>query len=151
MSIKFIPKELWKPRESIGSAIFKEGYSFSYDISVPLIKFYTLVDATRKQLNSLPATVFGFGHIGDSNLHLVVRCKEFNQIVYERLEPFVYEYTNTSKLNGSISSEHGIGFLKTNFLKYSKKSECFDVMKQVKNLMDPNGILNPYKVLAKKY
>lgn len=93
--------------------------------------------------------MFGFGHIGDSNLHLVVRCKEFDQEVYQRLEPFVYEYT--SMLSGSISSEHGIGFLKTRYLKFSKKSECFDVMKQLKEVMDPNGILNPYKVLAKCY
>ncbi len=108
-----------------------------------------MVEATKKQIGSLPATVFGFGHIGDSNLHLIVQCKEYDPKIHQRLEPFVYEYT--SKLCGSISSEHGIGFLKTNYLKFSKKSECFDVMKDVKNLMDPNGILNPYKVLPKKF
>lgn len=93
--------------------------------------------------------MFGFGHIGDSNLHLIVQCKEFDSKVYQKLEPFVYEYT--SKLSGSISSEHGIGFLKTNYLKFSKKSECFDVMKGIKSYMDPNGILNPYKVLPKTF
>ncbi|XP_037041419.1 D-2-hydroxyglutarate dehydrogenase, mitochondrial isoform X2 [Bradysia coprophila] len=142
-------KLIWTPRESIGQAIFKDTYSFSYDVSLPLKHFYDLVDATRKQLDELPVKVFGFGHIGDSNLHLVVRCSEFDPKVYQRLEPFVYAYT--SKLCGSISSEHGIGFLKTNYLKYSKKSECFDVMKEVKRLMDPNGILNPYKVLPERF
>lgn len=108
-----------------------------------------MVEETKKQIGTLPATVFGFGHIGDSNLHLIVVCKEYDPVVHRRLEPFVYEYT--SKLRGSISSEHGIGFFKTNYLKYSKKAECFDVMKEVKNLMDPNGILNPYKVLPEKF
>lgn len=140
---------IWKPRESIGQAIFQNAYSFSYDVSLPLRHFYDLVDATRKKLGKLPVKVFGFGHIGDSNLHLVVQCGEFNQKVYECLEPFVYEYT--SKLRGSVSSEHGIGFLKTNYLKFSKKSECFDVMREVKHLMDPNGILNPYKVLPERF
>lgn len=108
-----------------------------------------MVHATKKQLGTLPAKVFGFGHIGDSNLHLIVQCEEFDPKIYQQLEPFVYEYT--AKLRGSISSEHGIGFLKTGYLKFSKKSECFDVMKDIKALMDPNGILNPYKVLPKKF
>lgn len=140
---------IWTPRESIGQAIFKDAYSFSYDVSIPLKRFYDLVNATRKQLNGLPAKVFGFGHIGDSNLHLVVQCSEFDTKVHQRLEPFVYEYT--AKLCGSISSEHGIGFLKTKYLKLSKRSECFDVMKGMKSFMDPNGILNPYKVLPERF
>lgn len=146
--IDFISKAIWKPRESIGNAIFKDCYSFSYDVSVPLRNFYDMVEATKKQIGSLPAKVFGFGHIGDSNLHLVVRCENFDQKIYERLEPFVYEYT--SKLSGSISSEHGMGFLKTEYLKFSKQFECINVMKDMKKFMDPNGILNPYKVLPKK-
>jgi len=52
-----------------------------------------------------------------------------------------------AKLNGSISAEHGIGFLKTKYLKYSKEPEALLLMKQIKTLIDPNGILNPYKVL----
>lgn len=143
-----ISKAIWKPRECIGNAIFKDCYSFSYDISVPLRSFYDMVDATKKQIGSLPGKVFGFGHIGDSNLHLVVKCDEFNPQIYKRLEPFVYEYT--SKLSGSISSEHGMGFLKTDYLKFSKKFECINVMKEIKSVMDPNGILNPYKVLPKR-
>ncbi len=106
-----------------------------------------MVVATKKQLDPLPVKVYSFGHIGDANLHLSVKCKEFDQKVYERLEPFVYEYT--SKLRGSISAEHGIGFLKTNYIKFSKSSECVDLMREIKVRMDPNGILNPYKVVSK--
>lgn len=86
-----------------------------------------------------------FSSTGDSNLHLNVACKTFNQEIYKAVEPFVFEYT--SKLKGSVSAEHGIGFHKTKYLKYSKTPEAISFMKQIKLLMDPNGILNPYKVL----
>lgn len=86
-----------------------------------------------------------FTHPGDSNLHLNVACENFSPEIYKAVEPFVYEYT--SKLNGSISAEHGIGFHKTKYLKYSKTPEAIAFMKQIKQLMDPKGILNPYKVL----
>lgn len=78
-------------------------------------------------------------------MHLTVVCDEFNQEIYQRVEPFVFEYTN--KLNGSISAEHGIGFHKRKYLKYSKRPEAIEFMKEIKNLMDPQAILNPYKVL----
>lgn len=72
-------------------------------------------------------------------------CKSFNQEIYSALQPFVFEYT--SKLKGSISAEHGIGFHKPKYLKYSKSPETIEFMKQIKQFMDPQGILNPYKVL----
>lgn len=79
-------------------------------------------------------------------MHLNVSCNEFSQEIYKKVEPFVYEYT--SKLRGSVSAEHGIGFLKPKYLKYSKTPEALNLMKQLKMMMDPNGILNPYKVLV---
>ena len=54
----------------------------------------------------------------------------------------------TSKYNGSISAEHGVGLNKAKYLHYSKSPYSIKVMKQFKILLDPNGILNPYKVLV---
>ena len=85
---------------------------------------------------------------GDSNMHLTVVCDQFNQEIYKKVEPFVFEYT--SKLHGSVSAEHGIGFHKTKYLKYSKSPEAIQFMQKLKNLMDPDAILNPYKVLPQK-
>lgn len=56
----------------------------------------------------------------------------------------MYEWTR--KFKGSISAEHGIGFLKTKYLKYSKSNLEIDLMKKIKNTMDPKKILNPYKI-----
>lgn len=136
---------IWHLREQIATGILKKGYCFKYDISLPLSHFYEIVPAMQKQVGDLATSVCGYGHIGDSNLHLNVSCNEFTDEIYRRVEPFVYEYT--SKLRGSISAEHGIGFLKSKYLKYSKDPEALALMREVKTLMDPNGILNPYKVL----
>lgn len=74
-----------------------------------------------------------------------VSTREYNDEIATQLEPFIFEYV--SKLNGSVSAEHGIGFKKTKFLHYSKDASVISLMKQIKRMMDPNHILNPYKVL----
>lgn len=141
--------QIWQIRESIPTALIKEGYVFKYDISLPLSHFYEIVPAMRERVGELAYRVCGYGHVGDSNLHLNVSCPEFNETIYKRVEPFVYEYT--SKLRGSISAEHGIGFLKTKYLKYSKQPKALQLMAELKSVMDPNAILNPYKVLPIKH
>lgn len=137
--------QIWQLRELIPTAFLKQGYSFHYDLSLPLSHFYEIVPAMRARMGDLATQVCGFGHIGDSNLHLNITCDAFTDEIYRRVEPFVYEYT--SKLRGSVSAEHGIGFMKSKYLKYSKEPEALELMRQMKTLMDPKGILNPYKVL----
>lgn len=70
---------------------------------------------------------------------------EYNKEVSSLLEPYIFEEVN--KLNGSISAEHGIGFRKPKYIHYSKDKSALGLMRDLKHLMDPNGILNPYKVL----
>lgn len=138
--------QIWQLRELIPTAYLNEKYFFKYDISVPLSRFYEIVPVLRERLGNSVYDVQGFGHIGDSNLHVHVICDDFNEEVYKLIEPFIYEYT--AKMNGSISAEHGIGFQKRDFLKKFKQKEALTLMKELKNVMDPNGILNPYKVLC---
>lgn len=145
---KLIPQTIWELRERVSTAILSDGYVFKYDISLPLSHFYDIVPATKKRLGSLAKRVCGYGHLGDSNLHLNVSCNEFSPKLYGRIEPWVYEYT--SQLRGSVSAEHGIGFLKTKYLHLSKSDNAISTMRDLKTLMDPNGILNPYKVLPLK-
>lgn len=83
-------------------------------------------------------------YIGDGNLHLNVATTEHSDSIASAIEPYVYEWT--SKYKGSISAEHGIGFLKSKYLKYSKSKLEIDLMKKIKNTMDPKKILNPYKI-----
>ncbi|XP_075157150.1 D-2-hydroxyglutarate dehydrogenase, mitochondrial-like [Haematobia irritans] len=138
-------KEMWNIREVLAPALAKDGYLFTYDLSLPLRSFYDIVKMVDERVGHMAKKVCGFGHLGDLNLHLNVTCGEYSDEMYHQLEPFVYELT--SKLGGSISAEHGIGFCKTNYLKYSKKDEAIAMMRNIKRLLDPNCILNPYKVL----
>lgn len=68
----------------------------------------------------------------------------YNDKITSAIEPYVYEWT--CKYKGSISAEHGIGFLKSNYLDYSKSKLEIELMKILKNTIDPKKILNPYKI-----
>jgi FAD/FMN-containing dehydrogenase len=70
---------------------------------------------------------------------------EYDPAVTSKIEPFVYEWVSRHK--GSVSAEHGLGFKKRDFISYSKSPESIAIMKKLKHLFDPKGILNPYKVL----
>ena len=72
--------------------------------------------------------------------------KNLQQRLYDVVDPFVMKYVRDAK--GSVSAEHGIGRQKTKYLSYSKSPEMINVMQQIKGLLDPNDIMNPYKVLA---
>ena len=79
------------------------------------------------------------------NLHFNVTSPEYSQEVVGRLEPFFYELVGS--YNGSISAEHGLGFIKNKYMHYSRSEAAISTMRKLKHLMDPAGILNPYKTL----
>lgn len=81
-------------------------------------------------------------------VELTTLCFFLFQDLLNKIEPTIFEWT--SDLKGSISAEHGLGFKKRNFMHYSKSSGAIELMKKMKAIMDPNGILNPYKVLPDK-
>ncbi|XP_022816556.1 D-2-hydroxyglutarate dehydrogenase, mitochondrial-like [Spodoptera litura] len=136
---------IWNLRESIAAAGLVGGYVLTYDVSIPLKNYYDLVPILKKRLGDKATKVFGFGHVGDGNIHIFVIVPQYTKEVSSMLEPFIFE--EVSKLNGSISAEHGIGFRKPKYIHYSKDQSALGLMKDLKQLMDPNGILNPYKVL----
>ncbi|XP_055542086.1 D-2-hydroxyglutarate dehydrogenase, mitochondrial-like [Wyeomyia smithii] len=138
-------KKLWQLRERIPAATYSNNFCLTYDLSLPLEQFYSIVPAIRKRVGHLVNIVCGFGHIGDCNLHLNIAGNILSEEIRKLVEPYVYEFT--ASLKGSVSAEHGIGLLKPGYMKYSKSTAAIALMKQLKSIMDPNGILNPYKVL----
>lgn len=82
---------------------------------------------------------------GDGNIHINVIVPEYSKEITAKLEPYIFE--EVAKVGGSISAEHGIGFRKPQFIHYSKDKTALNLMNDLKKSMDPNGILNPYKVL----
>ncbi|KAF2841258.1 D-lactate dehydrogenase 2 mitochondrial precursor [Patellaria atrata CBS 101060] len=147
--------ELWACREGVPETLSHWGGVYKYDLSIPIKELYTLVDDTREKLtkaglvgddDSYPVVdVVGYGHMGDSNLHLNIPTRRFDKAVEKELEPFVYEWV--AKRNGSISAEHGLGIAKKDFIGYSRTETMIKLMKQIKDLYDPNGIMNPYKYI----
>jgi len=78
-------------------------------------------------------------------LHLNITNEEYSSDFQEKLEPFIYEWVSEHK--GSISAEHGLGLKKRDMIGYSKSMAAVNWMAHLKELFDPNHILNPYKVL----
>ncbi|KAI4466375.1 d-2-hydroxyglutarate dehydrogenase mitochondrial [Holotrichia oblita] len=106
--------------------------------------YYKLVHEMRQYMGSQARRVFGFGHLGDGNLHLQISIKEFNPDILDYIEPHIFN--RVKEMKGSISSEHGIGFLKAKYLSMIKDPNAVRLMQSLKASLDPNGILNPYKI-----
>ncbi|KAK2763203.1 hypothetical protein FQN54_009839 [Arachnomyces sp. PD_36] len=146
---------LWGWREGITESLSHFGGTYKYDVSIPLAELYQLVEDTRERLTKLGLVgddekypvrdVIGYGHMGDSNLHLNVSVRQYNKEVEKAIEPWVYEWIQ--KRNGSISAEHGLGVAKKEFIGYSRSDTMIKLMGQLKKLYDPNGIMNPYKYI----
>ncbi|XP_009070973.1 PREDICTED: D-2-hydroxyglutarate dehydrogenase, mitochondrial [Acanthisitta chloris] len=138
-------KALWSLRERITEALTHDGYVFKYDVSLPVGKLYDLVTDMRARLGQSAKNVVGYGHLGDGNLHLNITAEAYSHSLLDAIEPFVYEWT--ASCSGSISAEHGLGFKKKQFIEYSKPREAVMLMQRFKAMLDPKGILNPYKTL----
>ncbi|CAG4937300.1 unnamed protein product [Colias eurytheme] len=138
-------RNIWNIRESIAGAGLVDGYVFKYDVSIPQKNYYDIVLSLRERLGHKAVNVYGYGHVGDGNIHINVTVAEYSKEMYDMLEPYIFE--EVSRLRGSISAEHGVGFRKPNFIHYSKDESALQLMGDLKKMMDPNGILNPYKVL----
>lgn len=148
-------RELWGWREGVPEVLGYAGGVYKYDVSIPLKEFYTLVEDTREHLategllkselnpDGPVVEVVGYGHMGDSNLHLNIPVTSYDKRVEKALEPYVFEWIQ--KRRGSISAEHGLGVAKSDFVQYSRSETELRMMKQLKTLFDPKGIMNPYK------
>ncbi|KIK06841.1 hypothetical protein K443DRAFT_88466 [Laccaria amethystina LaAM-08-1] len=143
---------LWALREGVPEAVSKEGKAYKYDISVPLSSFKDVVDGTREHLRTKGLLhdkavkhVLGYGHVGDGNLHLNIVADAYLSEIQDALEPYIYEVVASHR--GSVSAEHGIGAMKTHALHYSKSQVSIALMKKIKEIFDPRGIMNPGKVL----
>jgi FAD/FMN-containing dehydrogenase len=143
---------LWALRENVSEAQKIEGVSIKHDIAVPvsrIAEFIARADAAL--LAAFPEVrIVCFGHIGDGNLHynqsrpdaqsnaeFIAQTAAVNRIVHD----LVHE------LGGSISAEHGLGQLKRKEVLRYKSATEMDMMRAVKQALDPRGLMNPGKLL----
>ena len=144
--------DFWRIRETIPEAQKFEGASSKHDISVPVSKVADfLVDGIADMKRLVPGIrPCAFGHVGDGNVHFnLSRPIDMSDETFRALEPEIHKavYDRTVAMGGSISAEHGIGRLRRGELETYKSPVAMDVMRAIKATLDPNGIMNPGKVL----
>lgn len=143
---------LWRMREMMSDVQKHEGGSIKHDISVPIALVPEFI-ARANQLVEIMipgARPVPFGHLGDGNIHYnVSQPPGMDKAVFlsnwEALNAAVHEIV--LDLGGSISAEHGIGRMKRDLLPHAKEALALELMRKIKTSFDPNGILNPGKLL----
>ena len=145
-------KAFWRIREMFGEAQRHAGGSIKHDVSVPVAAVPAFLEEAAAAVAAVipGARPMPFGHLGDGNIHYNVtqpvgadkadyleRWHEVNAAVFAVVK----------KYGGSISAEHGVGVLKRDLLPSVKDPVALDLMRSLKRLLDPKGILNPGKVL----
>jgi len=145
-------KELWAYRESIDASLNAAGLTHGHNIALPLSRFH----AFYTELENLHASscpdweLCLFAHVGDGTLQVRIikpealdrrtffaRCHAFDTAMFKLIRAH----------EGGVSAEHGIGLLKKSWLAQSRSAAEIDLMRALKRVMDPLGILNPGKVL----
>ena len=142
----------WKLRDEMSAAQKPEGGSIKHDISVPVAAVPDFIEqANAAVIKLIPgARPVPFGHLGDGNIHynvsqpvggdpadFLARWHEVNAVVFDIV----------LRMGGSISAEHGIGVLKRDELPQVKDKVAIELMRSIKAMLDPLGIMNPGKVL----
>ena len=142
----------WKLRDEMSAAQKPEGGSIKHDISVPVVAVPDFIEqANAAVVKLIPgARPVPFGHLGDGNIHynvsqpiggdmadFLARWHEVNAVVFAIV----------LRMGGSISAEHGIGVLKRDELPEIKDKVAIELMRSIKAMLDPLGIMNPGKVL----
>jgi FAD/FMN-containing dehydrogenase len=117
------------------------------DVSLPVGQLDDFAgECERDLLGRFPAAhVSFFGHVGDSNLHVAIGIEKASEHDLHEVDAIAYDLVR--KYKGSISAEHGIGTLKRDFLDHSRSEAEIGVMRRIKAALDPNGIMNPGKVI----
>jgi FAD/FMN-containing dehydrogenase len=144
----------WRLRESIPEAQRKDGASLKHDISVPVSQVPRFIEVAGGWVaEHIPQGVLvSYGHLGDGNLHFNINQRAGTQVaqlqaVEQKVKRAIHDFVQ--QFAGSFSAEHGIGQLKVFELERYANPVELDLMRRVKQAFDPNGIMNPGKVLRR--
>ena len=142
--------KLWDVRRAISPSLMKYGtLKINEDVVVPRSRVPELVSKIEEIGKQHNVFVANFGHAGDGNIHVnfVVDRDDADEVA--RARKCVSETFKLSvELGGTISGEHGIGYVKAPYLDYAVDRPTLEIMKAIKKLFDPNGILNPGKMFV---
>jgi FAD/FMN-containing dehydrogenase len=144
--------ELWRYLEGIAESVAPRG-PYKNDLSVGISRvpeFLTRLQQLLKE-HYPDYDVLCYGHIGDGNVHLnILRPEHVSEEVFKARCEEISEkcYELTANLGGSASAEHGIGVIKAPWLGTTRSAAEIELMRGIKDVFDPDGILNPGKLLS---
>ncbi len=143
----------WKLRKNISDAQKRDGISIKHDISVPVSCVAEFIARADALLNTAypGVRIVAFGHLGDGNIHYNVSLADAaqNEIFIAQQESAVNKlvYEVVREFDGSISAEHGLGQLKRETIRAYKDPLELELMRSIKQVLDPHGLMNPGKVI----
>lgn len=140
-------KAFWGTRDAAADFKLVLGPHSSFDIGLAVADMDRYADACRARLaREIPGCFSCFyGHIADGNMHIIACVPGTEVQPYEAIDAIVYD--EVRKLHGTVSAEHGIGLKKKPYLPFSRTPEELALMAVIKQAIDPQGLLNPGKVL----
>lgn len=140
-------RAIWKRREDAGEVAFFGGVFVNTDVAVPLDKVAAFETALTPRIKAIDpdASEVIVAHLGDGNIHHTTYISRNDPQAMEALVEAVEDVVQ--ELGGSFSAEHGVGVSKLETMKRRKDPVALDAMRAIKAALDPNGILNPGKVI----
>jgi glycolate oxidase len=140
--------KLWDVRRALSPAIKKFGtLKFNEDVVVPRSRVPELIESVEEIGLRYQTFVVNFGHAGDGNIHVNFMCDREDREAVARARACVREtFSVAIALGGTISGEHGIGYVKAPYLDMAVNAPTIELMKRIKLALDPLGILNPGKM-----
>jgi glycolate oxidase len=141
---------LWRARKSAGPALATlKPSSLHEDATVPTSRIPEMLTRIKQIAQKHNVLIPTFGHVGDGNLHPIILYDERNPDEKKRAEAATADIFRAAlELGGTLSGEHGIGLSKAPFFSMEHSSPETEVMRKIKNALDPNNILNPGKIWA---
>jgi D-lactate dehydrogenase (cytochrome) len=145
-------RKLWQARHDTSLAcrsLVKNAKNFATDVCVPISRLSDCIEETQADL--VASKLFGpiIGHVGDGNFHVVLSVDPEDHPMVERMEQFHTRLVERAlAMEGTCTGEHGIGMGKIDYLVDELGNEAVGVMATIKKALDPNGIMNPGKIIA---
>jgi len=141
-------RELWEARKAISPALFRLGPDkINEDIVVPRNRIPDMVEWIDDLRKRTGLKIVTFGHAGDGNIHFNIMLDRGDKELLAKAESAIEElFKQTIALGGTISGEHGVGITKAPYIGMEIGTQAIALMKRIKALFDPNGILNPGKI-----
>ncbi len=141
-------QRLWEARRAISPALYKiKPSKINEDIVVPRGNIREMFKILRDIAEKYKITIANFGHAGDGNIHVNVMTDKSKPEEYQKALDSVKEiFEATLRLGGTISGEHGVGTTKKQYINMELADTNIEIMKALKNVFDPKGILNPGKI-----